>query len=48
MIDKNELVHRIVRGLGDAAFRIAINPGRVGIGIPPPVPPGRLHAVRTT
>ncbi|MGP0073038.1 MAG: FecR domain-containing protein [Bryobacteraceae bacterium] len=43
MIDKNELVHRIVRGLGDAAFRIAINPGRVGIGIPPPVPPGQPH-----
>ena len=26
MIDKNELVHRIVRGLGDAAYRIAISP----------------------
>src|ERR1700733_10924299 len=35
-IDKNELFHRIVRGLGDAAYRIAITPpGRVG-GIPIP------------
>jgi hypothetical protein len=30
-IDKNELAHRIVRALGDAAYRIAISPpGRVG------------------
>ena len=43
MIDKNELVHRIVRGLGDAAFRIAISPGRVGVGIPPVVPPAQTH-----
>jgi hypothetical protein len=35
LIDKNELLHRIVRGLGDAAYRIAINPpGHVGIAIP--------------
>ncbi len=35
MIDKNELFHRIVRGLGDAAYRIAISPpGRVGVAIP--------------
>lgn len=35
LIDKNELFHRIVRGLGDAAYRIAISPpGRVGISIP--------------
>jgi hypothetical protein len=35
LIDKNELFHRIVRGLGDAAYRIAISPpGRVGIPIP--------------
>jgi hypothetical protein len=35
LIDKNELFHRIVRGLGDAAYRIAISPpGRVGITIP--------------
>jgi hypothetical protein len=48
LIDKNELFHRIVRGLGDAAYRIAISPpGRVGITIPtptsgdgkPPAPP---------
>jgi hypothetical protein len=26
LIDKNELFHRIVRGLSDAAYRIAINP----------------------
>jgi len=50
-IDKNELAHRIVRALGDAAYRIAISPpGRVGsIPIPggggpsadkpPPAPP---------
>jgi hypothetical protein len=40
LIDKNELLHRIVRGLGDAAYRIAISPpGRVsvpGIGNPEP------------
>jgi hypothetical protein len=35
VIDKNELFHRIVRGLGDAAYRIAISPpGRTGIPIP--------------
>src|SRR5579862_2039337 len=49
LIDKNELLHRIVRGLGDAAYRIAINPpGHAGIPIPsgpssgdgkPPGPP---------
>lgn len=32
-IDKNELLRRILHGLGDAAYRIAIDsPGRVGIG----------------
>jgi hypothetical protein len=39
LIDKNELFHRIMRGLGDAAYRIAINPpGRISIpggGVPP-------------
>lgn len=42
VIDKNELFHRIVRGLGDAAYRIAISPpSHGGIGIPTqgPVPP---------
>jgi ferric-dicitrate binding protein FerR (iron transport regulator) len=49
IIDKNELFHRIVRGLGDAAYRIAISPpGHGGITIPqgpstgdhkPPAPP---------
>jgi hypothetical protein len=49
VIDKNELFHRIIRGLGDAAYRIAINPpGRGGLSIPttpssgdgkPPAPP---------
>jgi ferric-dicitrate binding protein FerR (iron transport regulator) len=50
LIDKNELFHRIVRGLGDAAYRIAISPpGHSGISIPvgqgptgehgPPPPP---------
>ncbi len=35
MIDKNELFHRIVRGLGDAAYRIAISPpGHIGLPIP--------------
>jgi hypothetical protein len=41
LIDKNELFHRIMRGLGDAAYRLAIDPpGRVGIPIPggSPVP----------
>jgi hypothetical protein len=34
-IDKNELAHRIVRALGDAAYRMAISPGRVGgISVP--------------
>jgi FecR protein len=32
-IDKNELLHRILRGLEDAAYRIAISPpGHGGIG----------------
>src|SRR3984885_13421795 len=36
LIDKNELAHRIVRALGDAAYRIAISPpGRVGIPTSP-------------
>lgn len=51
LIDKNELLQRIMRGLGDAAYRIALSPpGRVGgISIPsgptlstepkPPAPP---------
>jgi len=35
MIDKNELLQRILHGLGDAAYRIAISsPGRVGLSIP--------------
>jgi hypothetical protein len=39
LIDKNELFHRIVRGLGDAAYRVAISPpGRVGAGSPVPPP----------
>ena len=39
-IDKNELFHRIMRGLEDAAYRIAISPpGHGGIGIPVSVPP---------
>ena len=39
LIDKNELFHRIVRGLGDAAYRIAISPpGHVGIGTIPGPP----------
>ncbi len=34
-VDKNELAHRIVRALGDAAYRLAISPpGHVGIPIP--------------
>src|SRR6202041_3257056 len=37
LIDKNELAHRIVRALGDAAYRIAISPpGRLGLPVPPP------------
>ena len=36
LIDKNELFHRIVRGLGDAAYRIAINPPGHAGGIPIP------------
>ena len=33
VIDKNELLHRIMRGLEDAAYRIAISPpGHGGIG----------------
>jgi FecR-like protein len=44
-IDKNELFHRIVRGLGDAAYRVAINPaGHGGIGtIPSPGGSGETH-----
>jgi ferric-dicitrate binding protein FerR (iron transport regulator) len=45
-LDKNELLHRIMRGLEDAAYRLAINPpGHGGITIPvtgdhaPPPPP---------
>jgi ferric-dicitrate binding protein FerR (iron transport regulator) len=35
VIDKNELFHRIMRGLGDAAYRLAIDPpGRIGIPVP--------------
>ncbi|HTW63767.1 MAG TPA: FecR family protein [Bryobacteraceae bacterium] len=37
-IDKNELLHRIIRGLGDAAYRIAISPPGHGVG-PVSVPP---------
>lgn len=38
IIDKNELFHRIIRGLGDAAYRIAISPpGHGGITTLPPV-----------
>jgi len=41
IIDKNELFHRIVRGLEDAAYRIAISPpGHGGIGIPGVGPTG--------
>jgi hypothetical protein len=37
LIDKNELAHRIVRALGDAAYRMAISPpGRLGLPVPPP------------
>ena len=36
VIDKNELLHRIMRGLEDAAYRIAISPPGHGIGIPTP------------
>jgi hypothetical protein len=44
MIDKNALFERIVRGLGDAAYRIAISPpGRVGISIPTPPVTGQPH-----
>ncbi len=42
VIDKNELFHRIMRGLGDAAYRLAISPPGHGIPIPGgggPVPP---------
>jgi hypothetical protein len=35
VIDKNELFHRIMRGLGDAAYRLAIDPpGRIAIPVP--------------
>jgi ferric-dicitrate binding protein FerR (iron transport regulator) len=49
VIDKNEVFRRIMRGLGDAAYRLAIDPpGHVGIPIPScggcvstePKPPG--------
>jgi hypothetical protein len=46
-IDKNELLRRILHGLGDAAYRIAIDsPARAGIGgsvgpVPPPI--GQPH-----
>lgn len=41
VVDKNELFHRIMRGLGDAAYRLAISPPGHGIPIPGggPVPP---------
>lgn len=41
VIDKNELFRRILHGLGDAAYRIAIDPpGRIGVGTGPvSVPP---------
>jgi hypothetical protein len=49
VIDKNELIHRILRGLEDAAYRVAISPhAGVGVAIPtgpttgdhaPPAPP---------
>ena len=49
VIDKNELFHRIMRGLEDAAYRVAISPaGHDGLSIPtgpqtgdhgPPAPP---------
>jgi hypothetical protein len=32
MIDKNEVFHRIMRGLGDAAYRLAIDPPGRGVG----------------
>lgn len=50
LIDKNELFHRIVRGLGDAAYRIAISPpGRGGITLPTPSPgDGKPPAPPTT
>ncbi len=36
IIDKNELFHRIMRGLGDAAYRVAINPAaHGGLSVPP-------------
>jgi ferric-dicitrate binding protein FerR (iron transport regulator) len=38
VIDKNELFHRILRGLEDAAYRVAISPGHVG-GITVPTGP---------
>jgi hypothetical protein len=41
VIDKNELFHRIVRGLGDAAYRVAISPpSHVGVGSIPGGPLG--------
>ena len=57
-IDKNELFHRIIRGLGDAAYRVAITPpGHVGpgsISVPgvgntkPPGPPTTAPPAGTT
>ncbi len=44
LIDKNELFHRIMRGLGDAAYRVAITgPEHGGISIPPIGPSGEGH-----
>jgi hypothetical protein len=45
VIDKNELFHRIMRGLGDAAYRVAISPpGHVGLEIPTGPGPSGEHA----
>jgi hypothetical protein len=60
VIDKNELIHRILRGLEDAAYRVAISPaGHGGIGIPipggpttgdhaPPAPPNTAPPAGTS
>jgi len=41
MVDKNAVLQRVLRGLGDAAYRIAISPpGHAGVGVgvsPPPI-----------
>jgi hypothetical protein len=59
-IDKNELAHRIVRALGDAAYRMAISPaGHAGVTIPgcggcgtgqspPPKPPSTAPPAGTS